>query len=209
VIRVFIGYDTRETIAYHVLCQSILEHTSEPVSFTPVRFNHIQRPREQQSTDFSFSRFIVPYLCDYDGQAIFMDCDMLCRGDIKELMSFYDSFHSVQVVKHDYVPSTDTKFLGQKQTAYKMKNWSSVMLFNNWRCNQLTSEYVNKASGMDLHQFKWATSIGSLPPEWNYLVGEDQPDVDPKLVHFTLGGPWFDEYKDCEYADEWLDYIKN
>ena len=211
-IRVFIGYDPNETVAYHVLAQSIMEHSSVPVSITPLKRSMLPeytRPRaSNESTEFSMTRFLVPHLCNYEGYAIFMDCDMLCMADIEELWR-YRSGAAVSVAKHVYVPKTETKFLGQEQTKYEKKNWSSVMLFNNKFCRRLTPEYVNTASGLDLHQFKWLNDddrIGSIPLEWNYLVGEyDQFIVEPKLIHYTLGGPYFKATEECEYAKEWFE----
>ena len=112
---------------------------------------------------------------------------------------------AVLVCKHDYVPRTERKFLDQVQTKYPRKNWSSVMLFNNARCRALTPEYVNKASGLDLHRFNWLKDgeIGDIPLEWNWLVGEYDHKPAVKIVHYTLGGPYFDDYRDCDYAEEW------
>lgn len=139
-----------------------------------------------------------------------MDCDMLCLGDIAEFSGYASLMEkyatAVRVVKHDYVPSEGTKFLGQVQTRYEKKNWSSVMLFNNHLCRNLTPEYVNKAPGLSLHRFEWIDErkIGGLPKEWNYLVGEPNQTMQrPKLIHYTLGGPWFPEYQTCEYSDAW------
>jgi hypothetical protein len=118
-----------------------------------------------------------------------------------------DHWSAVQVVKHDYTPKSQTKFLGNAQTVYPKKNWSSVMLFNNFHydCQRLTLDYVEKASGLELHQFHWTQRVGELSPKWNYLVGEDQEVSDPKLIHYTLGGPYFKEFRDCEYSKEWFD----
>jgi len=156
------------------------------------------------------SRFIVPYLCGYRGFAVFMDCDMLCLGDIAELArytSLADQYgHSCRVVKHAYKPKNDTKFLGAIQTSYEKKNWSSMMIFNNTLCQELTLKAVNEKPGLWLHQFGWTEPhrIGGLPLEWNYLVGEEnQTSHPPKLVHFTQGTPCFPEYQNCEYADLW------
>lgn len=173
------------------------------------------RPRGAfESTDFSISRFIVPYLCDFDGWAVYMDCDMLCMGDVAELagyMSLMDKYGvAVRCVQHDYVPVAETKFRNQQQNSYTRKNWSSLMLFNNSMCRKLTPEYVNTAPGMSLHQFSWAhdDKVRDLPKCWNYLVGEEnQTKKVPKMVHFTTGGPWFDEYKDVEFAQEWRDEL--
>lgn len=177
-IPVFIGFDRKEKIAAKVLAHSIQERSSLPVSITEIRLDQLRgvfhRERHPlQSTDFSFSRFLVPYLCGYSGFAIFMDCDMLCLGDIADLWAHRDAGKAVKVVKHDYRPAEGTKFLNQPQTPYAKKNWSSVMLFTNDNCRALTPEYVNSASGLELHQFKWLESddlIGELPENWNHLV---------------------------------------
>jgi lipopolysaccharide biosynthesis glycosyltransferase len=210
-INVFIGYDPREAIAFGVLAHSIEECASEPVSITPLRLAQLKKvlTRERhplQSTDFSFSRFLVPYLSGYSGWSVFMDCDMLMRDDIAALWGLRDERYAVMVVKHDHIPKETVKFLGEPQSKYEKKNWSSVMLFNNERCRALTPEYVNAASGLELHQFKWLGDdalIGALPDRWNHLVGYDKPRRDAALVHYTQGGPYFPEYADCEYATEW------
>ena len=155
-----------------------------------------------ESTDFSISRFLVPWLSGYEGVSIFMDCDMLCLDDIVPLV---DVDTAVSVVQHDYTPKDATKFLGQPQTAYPRKNWSSLMVFDNARCTALMPEYVNTASGLDLHRFVWLDDgrIGALDPAWNHLVGEYPHRGDAKLVHYTNGGPWFKATENCDYAAEW------
>jgi hypothetical protein len=211
VIRVFIGFDPRETVAYNVLAHSINARASQPVTIAPLALSQLgglyTRERNPlQSTDFSFSRFLTPYLSGYEGWSVFMDCDMLMRDDIAGLWALRDERYAVMCVKHDHQPKEDTKFLGAVQTKYEKKNWSSVMLFNNARCRALTPDYVNRATGLELHQFKWLSNdnlIGSLPPRWNHLVGYQAPSGEAALVHFTLGGPYFDDYVDCEYASEW------
>jgi hypothetical protein len=210
--RVFIGFDSKEVIAYHVLCQSILEHASIPVSFTPIALDNLRgiftRERNQlQSTEFSFSRFLVPYLSDYQDWSLFLDCDMLFRRDIAELWALRDDRYAAMCCKHDYTPKEDVKFLGQVQTKYEKKNWSSVVLFNNPRCKALTRDFVNTATGLQLHQFKWLDSddeIGSLPLAWNHLVGVYDYDPEAANVHFTEGGPYFYDYATADYAGEWF-----
>ncbi|MDQ0453948.1 lipopolysaccharide biosynthesis glycosyltransferase [Rhizobium paknamense] len=212
-LRIYIGFDSKEVVAYHVLVQSILEHSSVPVEFTPIVLSNLggifTRERNAlQSTEFSFSRFLVPYLSGYQGWSMFMDCDMLARADLAELWALRDDKYAVMCVKHDYQPKIETKFLGQTQTKYEKKNWSSVMLFNNAKCTALTQDYVNTATGLQLHQFKWLESddlIGGLPVQWNYLVNEYDYDETAKIVHFTDGGPYFEEYKNDDYAQEWFD----
>jgi hypothetical protein len=211
-IRVFIGYDARETVAWHVLCHSILARSSQPVSFVPLALDNLKgvfhRERNPlQSTDFSFTRFLTPWLSGYEGWSLFMDCDMLMRRDIAELWALRDERCAVMCVQHDHRPGETKKFLDQPQSAYGKKNWSSVMLFNNARCRALTPAYVNTASGLELHQFKWLEGdhlIGALPQGWNHLVGYDAPDADAANVHFTLGGPYFSEYSQCEHAEAWF-----
>jgi hypothetical protein len=211
-INIFIGYDSKEKIAYHILSESILKHSTKPVSITPIYLPNIKddfvRERNNlSSTEFSFSRFIIPHLMNYQGWALFMDCDMLMLSDISELWRLRDDKYAVQVCKHDYTPKDETKFLGQVQTKYAKKNWSSFMLMNCKKCTTLTPDYVNKASGLELHQFKWLENeelIGSLPLEWNWLVGEYPYKEDVKNVHYTDGGPYFNDYDMCDYSEEWF-----
>jgi hypothetical protein len=211
-IRAFIGYDSREAAAFGVLAHSIHARASQPVAIAPVKLEELKgvfrRERNPlQSTDFSFSRFLTPWMCDYRGWAVFMDCDMLVLDDIARLWALRDDRFAVQVVKHNHVPKEEVKFLGATQSKYEKKNWSSVMLMNCERCAALTPDYVNTASGLELHQFKWLKDdalIGEIPNRWNHLVGYDAPRPDASLVHFTIGGPYFAEYRDCEYAKEWF-----
>ena len=212
-IRIFIGFDPRETVAWHVLTHSILARATMPVSFVPLALNNLQglmrRERDPlQSTDFSFSRFLTPHLSGYEGWSIFMDCDMLMLGDVAKLWALRDESYAVMCVKHNHVPTEATKFHNEKQTTYGKKNWSSVMLFNNAKCAALTPEFVNTASGLELHQFKWLSDdslIGSLPAGWNHLVGYDSPNGDVANAHFTSGGPYFNEFVNCDYSAEWFD----
>ena len=213
-IRVFIGFDTVETVSYHVLSHSIQARCSEPVSITPLMLTQLSglMTREHhnlQSTEFSFSRFLVPHLCDYQGWALFMDCDMLVLDDMADLWNLRDDNFAVQVVKHDHVPKETTKFLGQPQSKYEKKNWSSVMLFNNEMCKALTPDFVNTATGLELHRYQWLDGdhlIGDIPHRWNHLVGYDEtvPVGEVSNLHYTIGGPYFDDYKDTDYAAEWF-----
>jgi hypothetical protein len=213
VLQVYIGYDPRESVAFYTLAHSILSRASIPVSIAPVMQSQLRglytRPRgPTESTEFSMTRFLVPALSGYRGWSVFMDCDMLCRADIAGLAAETErqDDKALLVCQHDYVPKTERKFLNQVQTKYSRKNWSSLMVFNNERCRALTAEYVNSASGLDLHRLRWLedAAIGSLPLEWNWLVTEYDYNPDAKIVHYTLGGPWFEGYRACEYADEWF-----
>ena len=214
-LRIFIGFDTRETVAYHVLAHSIQARASRPISITPIDLRHLggayTRPLTQQSTAFTYSRFLVPWLCGFQGYALFMDCDMLVKADIHDLFRATSlpersrEHTAVWVCQHDYEPRPGPKFLGQPQVAYPRKNWSSVMLFNNIKCKALTPHYVNTAPPVDLHRFAWLkdSQIGPLPLEWGWLVGEYDKNPEAKILHYTRGGPWFSEFSDCDHADEW------
>ncbi|HTM59718.1 MAG TPA: glycosyltransferase [Burkholderiales bacterium] len=211
-LQVYIGYDPRESVAFYTLAHSIFARSSIPLAIAPLMRRHLghlyTRSRgPTESTEFSLTRFIVPALSGYRGWSIFMDCDMLCRADIAELAGLIDKNpdKAVLVCQHDYVPKSERKFLNQVQTKYSRKNWSSLMLFNNERCKALSPQYVNSATGLDLHRFAWIDDalIGSIPLEWNWLVEEYKYNPNAKIAHFTLGGPYFDEYRNCDYAEEW------
>lgn len=213
-LRIFIGYDAREIVAFHTLVESLLATASEPLAIVPLALPLLRgmfdRPRHPlQSTDFAFSRFLTPALSGYEGWSLFLDCDIVARRDIAALWRLRDERYAVMVVQHAYRPVDTTKFLRQPQTPYEKKNWSSVMLFNNARCRRLTPDYVAQASGLDLHQFKWLAGdheIGALPPCWNHLVGYDDPAAEAALLHYTSGGPWFEASADCDQADAWRHY---
>lgn len=180
-LKLFLGWDKRETVAWHVLAHSIIRRASIPVSITPIGNDTLSkdiwwRPRgPHDSTDFANARFLVPYLCNYEGTAIFMDCDMLCLTDISGLINEQGD-DAVMVRKHQYIPESSTKFLGQPQTRYARKNWSSLMVFNcaHPDCRELSLDYVNNSPGLDLHQFAWTNNIGSISDGWNHLVKHDE-----------------------------------
>ncbi len=209
-IRIFIGYDNRESGAFYTLASSIQRHSSMPVSITPVSLKNLEgiMTRERhplQTNDFSFSRFLVPWMCNYEGWSVFMDCDIIARDDIAKLWAWRDDRFSVQCVHHTHVPEESVKYLNQPQSRYQRKNWSSVVLFNNARCKALTPEYVNTADGLELHQFRWLEDeeIGYLPKMWNHLVDYDVHNQNAKLVHYTKGGPYFKNYRGCDYHQDW------
>lgn len=216
VIKVFIGFDKVESIAWHTFAHSIFRQSSNPVALIPLYLENLKgiytRPRDQkQSNEFSFTRFLVPYLSNYEGYALFFDCDMLLREDITKIFEAVDKEpgKAVYVVKHDYVPNDQIKYLGTKQYAYPRKNWSSVIL---WNCahpanRSVTPEFVNTASPMELHRFLWLKDdeIGELDVKWNWLVGEyENPPRDVKNVHWTVGGPYFIEYQNVDFSEEWF-----
>ncbi len=216
IIKIFIGYDPVESVSWHTLTHSILRRSSRPVAFIPINLNNLKgiykRERDpKQSNEFSFSRFLVPYLSNYEGLAVFLDCDMMLRTDIADLFDVIDSESdkALYVVKHDYEPRDNVKYLNTIQYQYPRKNWSSVVL---WNCAHpsnkiVTPDYVNNESPMVLHRFSWLDDdeIGNLDLKWNWLVGEYlNPPDDVKNVHWTIGGPYFDEYKSTDFASEWF-----
>lgn len=214
-LKVAIGYDAKEAVTWHVLAHSILARSSGPVEIIPINVANLKgsftRPRDPgQSTDFTYARFLTPYLCGYE-PCIFMDGDMLCLTDIWELHDFAKAnpYSDVLCVKHNYKPKDGPKFLGNTNTTYPCKNWSSLMIFNGHRqpVRRLTPEYVNKATPMDLHQFKWAEDVGEIPAEYNWLVGEYPFNSSAKIVHYTLGSPCFRAYQNCDYADLWFEEL--
>jgi lipopolysaccharide biosynthesis glycosyltransferase len=209
-IPIFIGYDPREAVAYHTCANSIIRQASQPVAIIPLALNLFTDYTETHtdgSNQFIYSRFLVPHLMDYTGHAIFMDGDMIVRGDIAELWALRDSIKDVQVVKHNYKTRMPVKYLGAKNEDYPRKNWSSVIL---WNCSsfpnrKLTPEFVQKATGAQLHRFTWIDDerIGELPPEWNWLPDEYGANLDAKLLHYTLGTPCFHEFATTPQGDEW------
>ncbi len=216
-MRVYVGYDSRENLAYEVCKYSIHKHNPD-IEVIPLK---LQTMRElgiytrdvdaKASTEFTFSRFFVPVLMDYKGWAMFVDCDFLFLSDPQEVFDLASKDYAVQVVKHDYKPKNTKKMDGQRQEIYPRKNWSSCVL---WNCNhpmniRLDLKHLNEENGMWHHRFMWLEDeeIGEIPHHWNYLTDwyKEPEDGKPKALHYTEGGPWFEHMKDCEYAKEWID----
>lgn len=209
-VRMFVGFDQREAVAFHTFSQSVLERTTTPVSLAPLVLAALEGYRETHtdgSNAFIYSRFLTPFLAGFNGWAIFADGDMICRADIKELWDLQDDRYAVMVVKHDYQTRASQKYLGNKNENYPRKNWSSVIL---WNCGheknqQLTPEFVMGKDGKFLHRFSWLedAEIGELSREWNWLATEYPDNYEAKLVHYTLGTPCFKDYEASDMADEW------
>jgi len=209
-IPVFVGYDPREAIAYHVCVNSIIRNASAPVAIIPVALNlftDYEETHGDNSNHFVYTRFLVPYLMDFKGRAIFIDGDMVVRGDIIELYESLKTAHDVAVVKHDYKTRMPVKYMGAPNEDYPRKNWSSVIV---WDCQsypnrRLTPDFVQKQPGSFLHRFSWIDDdrIQALPPEWNWLPDELGENTEAKLLHYTLGTPCFHEFADTIQAAEW------
>ncbi len=215
VIKIIIGFDQRESVAYHTFCQSIIDKASLPVQILPLAINTLNEYKEthqDKSNDFIYSRFLTPYLNDFKGWAIFADGDMICQADIKDLWALKDPSKALMVVKHNYETKANKKYLGNINENYPRKNWSSLIL---WNCTHpkhkiLTPEFIANQSGKYLHRFTWLDDddIGELPKEWNWLAIEYPENRKAKLIHYTLGTPCFEDYINTDMADIWYQYNK-
>lgn len=225
-LKIYIGWDGRDATAYEVCVRSILENTQAKCEIVPLldwklRYDGIYRrpyhvTAEGQriddldgqpfSTDFSFTRFLVPDLENHEDRwVLFADPDMLWRADVADLFALADPDKAVMCVQHVHEPMDNLKMAGLMQTRYKRKNWSSLMLMNPARCDRLTKYVTNTMRGSWLHAMCWVDDelIGALPEEWNWLEGWSDPKIDPKIVHFTRGTPDLPGYGDIPYAAEW------
>ena len=216
-MNIYIGYDSREDLAYQV-CSHSITSLSKTAKIYPLKLNDLKKEGYYKrgedklgSTEFTFSRFLVPILNDYKGWALFCDCDLLFLKPVEELFSLVDDKYAVMCVQHDYAPKGSTKMDGRIQSIYPRKNWSSLVL---WNCGhpsnkKVTSDLVNDpdTTGKYLHRFSWLKDdeIGRITHEWNWLVGwyKEPEDGSPKAIHYTEGGPWFPEYRFCDYHDVW------
>ncbi|UUX48396.1 hypothetical protein NUH88_13335 [Nisaea acidiphila] len=216
-LRIFIGWDSREPIAYDV-CVHSLERTSHgPLAIEPLKQDELRAQGLYSrdidplaSTEFTYTRFLVPHLAGYEGWALFCDCDFLWTRDVADLFAAATDDKALICVQHDYRPTERTKMDGKVQTVYPRKNWSSMMLLN---CGHpanaaLTPDIVNRESGAFLHRFQWLDDslIGGVDHTWNWLEGWYDKPADgnpPAAIHYTRGGPWFDEWQDVDYGDLW------
>jgi len=215
-LKVFVGYDSREDIAWQVCRQSIERLSSPRIDVHALRQPTLRelglytRPADPtSSTEFSLTRFLTPYVSAHDGWTLFVDCDFVFTRPLDELLPVLSPDKAVYVVQHDYVPANAVKMDGKQQTSYPRKNWSSFMAFNGSHpaVKALTPAIVNAAAPAYLHRFEWVDdgSIGELDLTWNFLEGEyPVPAVPPAAIHFTNGGPWFVAWRDVSFADIWL-----
>ncbi len=225
-LNIYIGYDSKEDIAYRVCKHSLLKRSNSNLKVMSLKLYELVANKMYSrdidplaSTEFTYSRFLVPALNKYSGWAIFCDCDFIFFEDVFKILENLDNSKAVYCVKHDYTPKEKHKMDGQKQTIYPRKNWSSFILFNcSHPSNQkLNIDLVNSETGSFLHQFKWLNDdeIGSLDERWNWLEGwtSNHNNKRPFAVHYTRGGPWFDEWQDVEFASEWIrerdEYLKS
>lgn len=225
-MKVFIGYDAIDHAAYEKCVKSLCANTKMQLAVSPLKHWELRqqnyfwrsywtdergqrwddRDGKPFSTDFSFTRFCVPKMENYEDEwVLFCDPDMLWRADIAELVKEIDPSKAVMCVQHDYHPPEGLKMGGLIQTRYRRKNWSSLMLMNPSRCRDLTPYNINNQSGTWLHSMAWAKDeeIGALPEGFNWLEGWSDPEIDPKIVHFTRGTPDMKGCEEVSYAAEW------
>ena len=207
-LRIFIGWDSRFPEPADVLRYSLLKHSSIPLEIRYLKLAELDLNRQHDplaSTEFTYSRFLVPHLCSFHGKALFLDNDMLCFGDVAELDALPMDNLALRVVQHDYQPTNATKMYGCPQTSYPRKNWSSMMLMNCAQLKLWTKQAVESRTGAYLHRFQDIPdeAIGELPSTWNTL---DWMDRSTRLIHYTNGGPWFEDYRDHPHADVWYRY---
>jgi lipopolysaccharide biosynthesis glycosyltransferase len=214
--KVFIGWDPREDIAYQVSEHSIL-FRSPGADVVPLVQSDLRkvglytRPVDPlSSTEFTFTRYLIPAIMNYKGWALFLDCDIIFLEDTQKLFDLADDRYAIMCAKHEYEVKETIKMDNRVQTTYPRKNWSSVMLINCGHPSNrvLTPELVNSETGQYLHRFSWLKDdeIGEFSHEWNWLVSvyNEPKDGKPKAIHYTLGGPWFKDYRNCDYKTEWL-----
>lgn len=206
--RIFIGWDSRFPEPADVLRYSLLKHASIPLDIRYLKLTELDLHRTHDplaSTEFTYTRFLPPHLCGYRGAALFLDNDMLCLSDIAEIAELDMRPYALRVVQHSYQPMNSVKMYGAVQTSYPRKNWSSMMLMNCERLKLWTKQVVETQSGAYLHRFQDIPDeqIGDLPKTWNTL---DWMDHTTKLIHYTNGGPWFEQYQDHPHAAIWYKY---
>ena len=239
--HVFVGYDPREALASIVCKYSIISNLKVGDDNVSVDFINKKNLQQQKlyyrkafisetgqyfdtidskpfSTEFSFSRFLVPEICRQqgkDGWAIFVDGDVVFLENIKKLFELADDRYSVMCVKFNWIPDEKERYKMDNvlQTRYTKKLWSSLMMFNlsHPDVQKLDHITVNNSNGSHLHKFKWTKdgAIGPLPEEWNFVPGVTNNGKKPKAIHFTKGGPWFEEYKNCDFGEVWIDYLQS
>ncbi len=210
-MKIFIGYDSTEPIAWDICRYSIQRNSlfgaSDIYRLTGAPGGWRRSAPSGQSTEFTYSRFLVPYLSGYEGVSLFVDCDFLFLDDIETLQGYLQTAPIACCQHPDYVPHSTNKMDGRAQVAYPRKNWSSLMLFDNAKCRMLTPEYVASASPQELHRMEWASEIDSIPLEWNTLEGYYHFEQ-PKAIHYTDGGPWHNTYRPSRYTQLWQDYYR-
>lgn len=209
--RIYIGYDNKEPIAFNVCSNSIIQNSHQPISIVPLSLQLLESVYTEYHTDgsnsFTYTRFLVPFQEKFNGWVLYIDGDMVLKDDITKIWDYIDESKAVIVVKHDYETKMNKKYFGSTNENYPRKNWSSVIL---WNCGHhknhfLTPEFVQSSTGAFLHRFSWLddSEIGEIPIEWNWIPDEFGINLKANLLHFTLGIPCIDQFKDSPMAEYW------
>ena len=221
ILKIFIGWDSKEDAAYQACKKSLQLHSSMQLNIIPIKQQDLRQKNiyarkidPLSSTEFTFTRFLVPQLSNWTGWALYVDCDFIFLDDVKNLFDQVDDRYALMCVQHDYKPTSKLKMDGKAQHVYPRKNWSSAILFN---CSHPAHKQIHvndeTKDGKWFHRFSWLddSEIGAIDHEWNWLVGwyKEPEDGTPKALHYTEGGPWFEEYKDCEYSEEYKKIISD
>jgi len=219
ILKIFIGWDSKEDAAYQACKKSLQLHSSMPLNIIPIKQQELRQKNVYtrkkdplSSTEFTFTRFLVPQLNNWSGWALYIDCDFIFLDDVKKLFDQADDRYALMCAQHNYEPTSKLKMNGKNQHIYPRKNWSSAILFNCSHPSHKQIEVNNETKdGKWFHRFGWLddSEIGRISHEWNWLVGwyREPEDGIPKALHYTEGGPWFEEYKDCEYSEEYKKII--
>jgi hypothetical protein len=180
-IRIFVGTDRTQTLAVRVLEYSVKKFASMSVDLIPMIDMPVPMPKDPNNrprTGFSFSRFLIPSLCDYMGRAIYLDADMLVLNDIAKLWDIP-------------MDGADILCAEQPSKGERIRQYS-VMLLN---CSGLPWQIDEIVKGLDIglynygqlmHEFCLVSSdkiSTAIPYEWNSL--EFYKPGKTCLIHYT------------------------
>lgn len=190
-IKVFVGcaanHEDAESQA--VLEYTLRKHTSEKINIVWMKQSH--EPHSMFYTDggdqgwntslwatpFSGFRWAIPWLCNYEGKAIYMDSDVIVMSDIAELWS--------------------TEFEPGKIVVAKGKGASWRYCVSLWDCAAAKTHLphidairTNANSHKNLCKYMASNPqlVQAFESNWNCLDGEkykDLYDPDIKAIHYT------------------------
>ena len=215
---VFIGSGEASVLECRTLIHSIRRNSRGPVRIVvfngthnalevdgaePVPAPMSLRAKYLNLTEFSNYRFLVPQLSGAASRAIYLDSDMICLGDIRELFD-------APMEGADFVAKPFSDGHGRPRWAL------SVSLFDCTRCRFDLERYVDEIGrGLyaynDLHQMTpeflahHAFRIGCLDERWNMF---DRFDGRTKLIHYTNlhTQPW--RFRAHRFGSVWFRYFR-
>jgi hypothetical protein len=212
-LNIYVGYDSNMNDLEGVCKLSILKSIEESLGggkwnnyleFKPeikildiAKLPDYNREYANQSTEFTYSRFLIPYLENYEGFSLFVDNDFIFTKTPLSMFNYLSPDDAVACIKYPHYEHDATKFDGEVNIDYPCKLWSSMMFFNNGHedCKKLTPEVVNTWTGKQLHQFEWTDKISEIPQKYIFVEGYDNPEEkwDYTGIHYTRGGPWIND----------------